>query len=127
MNTNKDTKNKKCNFDKIKWILSIIFFVIAISGNYYFKEYNSIFRIIIVFIIIIISGIPILLTKKGKLILVFLREARFEIRKVIWPTKQETIQTTLIIAAVTSLMALILWGLDSILVRFVSFIIGLKF
>ena len=55
------------------------------------------------------------------------REARTEVRKVIWPTRQETLHTTLIVAAVTAVMSLILWGLDGILVRLVSFITGLRF
>ena len=54
-------------------------------------------------------------------------EARTEVRKVIWPTRQETLHTTLIVAAVTAVMSLILWGLDGILVRLVSFITGLRF
>ncbi len=45
---------------------------------------------------------------------------------MIWPTRQETLHTTLIVAAVTAVMSLILWGLDGILVRLVSFITGLS-
>ncbi len=62
---------------------------------------------------------------KVKATLAFAREARVEM-KVIWPTRQETLQTTLIVAAVTAVMSLILWGLDGILVRLVSFITSLR-
>ena len=41
--------------------------------------------------------------------------ARTELRKVVWPTKQERNQTTLIVVAVILLMSLILWGIDSLL------------
>jgi len=68
-----------------------------------------------------------LLTSKGKATVAFAREARTEVRKVVWPTRQETLHTTLIVAAVTAVMSLILWGLDGILVRLVSFITGLRF
>ena len=64
---------------------------------------------------------------KGMATVAFAREARTEVRKVIWPTRQETLHTTLIVAAVTAVMSLILWGLDGILVRLVSFITGLRF
>ena len=47
---------------------------------------------------------------KGKATVAFAREARTEVRKVIWPTRQETLHTTLIVAAVTAVMSLILWG-----------------
>ncbi len=64
---------------------------------------------------------------KGKATVAFAREARTEVRKVIWPTRRKTLHTTLIVAAVTAVMSLILWGLDGILVRPVSFITGLRF
>ncbi len=67
-----------------------------------------------------------LLTTKGALNCCFAREARTEVRKVIWPTRRETLHTTLIVAAVTAVMSLILWGLDGILGRPVSFITGLS-
>jgi preprotein translocase subunit SecE len=47
-----------------------------------------------------------------------------EVRKVIWPTRQEAIQTTMIVLAATAFMSLILWGLDAILVRLVAFVTG---
>jgi len=51
-----------------------------------------------------------------------------EVRKVVWPTRQETNQTnqtTLIVAVVTLIMALILFGLDWVLLKLVSFLTGL--
>jgi len=53
-----------------------------------------------------------------------LKEARIEIRKVVWPTRPETIQTTLIVVAVVLVMALILWGLDTFLGWIISQFIG---
>ncbi|WP_438504165.1 preprotein translocase subunit SecE [Acinetobacter towneri] len=53
-----------------------------------------------------------------------MKEARVEIRKVVWPTRQETMQTTLIVVAVVLVMALLLWGLDSLLGWLVSLIVG---
>ena len=63
-------------------------------------------------------------TVKGKSFFVLVKEARTEIRKVVWPTRQETTQTTLIVVAVVLVMALLLWGLDSLLGWLVSLIVG---
>jgi preprotein translocase subunit SecE len=52
------------------------------------------------------------------------KEARNEIRQVVWPNRQETMQTTLIVVAVVLVMALLLWGLDSLLSWAVSSLIG---
>ncbi|MDO7573346.1 MAG: preprotein translocase subunit SecE, partial [Oceanospirillaceae bacterium] len=63
-------------------------------------------------------------TDKGRGYAVSFREARKEIRKVVWPNRQETTQTTLIVVVVVLIMALVLWGLDSLLSWAVSSLIG---
>jgi preprotein translocase subunit SecE len=50
--------------------------------------------------------------------------SRTEIRKVVWPTRQETVQTTMIVVAFVVLVALLLWGLDSLLGWLVSLAIA---
>lgn len=127
MGENSDTQENRHNFDIAKWVLVAILLVITIIGNYYFRQYDLALRAIIVMAITAITCKIALWTKKGKATLMFAREARIEMHKVIWPTHQETLQTTLIVAVVTIVMALILWGLDGILVRLVSFITGLRF
>ena len=66
-------------------------------------------------------------TGKGRQFLTFAKESRTEVRKVVWPTRQEATQTTLIIAVATAIIALLLWGMDAILVRIVGFLTGLEF
>lgn len=64
------------------------------------------------------------LTSQGAAFLELAKAARGEIRKVVWPTRQETTQTTLIVVAVVVVMALILWGLDTFLGWLASRLIG---
>ncbi|XZQ55143.1 MAG: preprotein translocase subunit SecE [Arsenophonus sp.] len=127
MSLNSNHQENRFSFDIAKWLSVTILLIISIAGNYYFKEYNPLLRIIGVVIIIIFAGGIALWTTNGKEALKFSSEARIEMRKVIWPTRSETLQTTLIVVIVTVFMALILWGLDGILVRSVSFITGLRF
>ena len=54
-------------------------------------------------------------TAKGQGFLTFAKDSRIEVRKVVWPTRQEAIQTTFIVLVATLLMSLLLWGLDSVL------------
>jgi len=63
-------------------------------------------------------------TTKGRAFLVLLKEANIERRKVVWPTRQETTQTTLIVIAVVILVAILLWGMDSLFAWVVSSVIG---
>ncbi|MGP1928619.1 MAG: preprotein translocase subunit SecE [Arsenophonus sp. NC-WZS1-MAG3] len=127
MSVNSDTQESRRSFDVVKWLLVAILLIIAIVGNYYFRQYNLALRVIAIVVFTVLASGIALWTRKGKATLVFFREARIEMRKVIWPTRQETLQTTLIVAAVTVVMALILFGLDGILMRLVSFITGLRF
>jgi preprotein translocase subunit SecE len=63
-------------------------------------------------------------TEKGAWVWNLAKEARVEVRKVVWPTPQETTQTTLIVVGVVILVALILWALDSSLSWGVRGVIG---
>jgi preprotein translocase subunit SecE len=54
-------------------------------------------------------------TAFGKVLVAYLVGSRAELRKVVWPNRQETVQTTLLIAVVVLIVALLMWGLDSLL------------
>ncbi len=127
MSANTEAQGSRRSLEAIKWIAVAILLMVAIVGNYYYRDIKLPLRALAVVIIIATAGGIALMTAKGKTTVTFAREARTEVRKVIWPTRQETLHTTLIVAAVTAVMSLILWGLDGILVRLVSFITGLRF
>ncbi|MGK2888857.1 MAG: preprotein translocase subunit SecE [Candidatus Malihini olakiniferum] len=127
MSANTETQGRGRGLEAIKWLVVAVLLVVAIVGNYYYRAYSLPLRALAVIILIAAAGGVALLTTKGKATVTFAREARTEVHKVIWPTRQETLHTTLIVAAVTAMMSLILWGLDGILVRLISFITGLRF
>lgn len=72
-----------------------------------------------------VAGFIASTTYKGSTFITFAKESRTEVRKVVWPNRQETTTTTMIVLVATVVMALILWGLDGIIVEIVSFITGL--
>jgi len=113
--------------ETIKWLLIFLLSAIAIIGNYIYNNFNFSLRVLFIVLILVIIGSIFLTTVKGKIVITFAREAHTEIRKVIWPSYQETFHTTLIISAVTAIMSLILWGLDGILIRIISFITNFRF
>ncbi|MEY8713498.1 MULTISPECIES: preprotein translocase subunit SecE [Mangrovibacter] len=127
MSANTEAQGSGRGLEVLKWLVVIALLCVAIIGNYLYRDVNLLGRAVAVVVLIAAAGGVALLTTKGKATVAFAREARTEVRKVIWPTRQETLHTTLIVAAVTAVMSLILWGLDGILVRVVSFITGLRF
>ena len=91
-----------------------------------FAEQSVLIRALAVVVLIVIAGIVAMQTVKGHSAVVFAKESRIEIRKVVWPTRQEAVQTTGIVLVATFFMSLVLWGLDSTLFWLVGLITGLK-
>jgi preprotein translocase subunit SecE len=111
-------------FDLLKWLVVVALVVVGVVGNQYYSASPILYRVLALLAIAAVAAFVALQTAKGKSFFVLAKEARAEIRKVVWPTRQETTQTTLIVVAVVLVMALLLWGLDSLLGWLVSLIVG---
>lgn len=111
-------------FDLVKWLVVMLLVVVGVVGNQYYSAQPILYRVLALLVIAAVAAYVALQTGKGKAFFVLAKEARAEIRKVVWPTRQETTQTTLIVVAVVLVMALLLWGLDSLLGWLVSLIVG---
>lgn len=122
MTTN--TESQGNSLDIVKWALVVILLAAAIVGNQMYSEASVLVRAIGVVVAFVIAGFIALQTEKGKQALIFAREAQIEVRKVVWPTRQEALNTTFIVLAATGILALILWGMDAVLLRIVNFITG---
>ena len=123
---NENTENQGKALESIKWVLVAIILVGTVIGNNIFGDESVLIRAIAVIVAAVVAGVIALQTSKGRQALEFASESRTEVRKVVWPTRQEAMQTTLIVLVVTAIMALVLWGLDGILVRVVAFITDVK-
>lgn len=119
---NAKAEAKESRFDLLKWLLVAVLVVVAVVGNQYFSAQPILYRVLGILVLAVIAAFLALQTAKGQASLA--KEARVEIRKVVWPSRQETTQTTLIVVAVVLVMALLLWGLDSLLGWLVSMIVG---
>ncbi|WP_435275187.1 preprotein translocase subunit SecE [Psychrobium sp. nBUS_13] len=121
-----NTENQNGSMDLVKWILVIGLLAGAVVGNYMYGELSVLYRALGVVAAIGVALFVAAQTEKGREAVAFAKESRLEIRKVVWPTRKEATQTTLIVLAATGVMALVLWGLDGALVRIVGFITGIK-
>ena len=122
-----NTEEQNGSLDPVKWILIIGLLAAAVVGNYiYGEEISVLIRVIGVLAAIGVAAAIASQTEKGRTAISFAKESRLEIRKVVWPTRKEATNTTLIVLAATAFMALVLWGLDGILVRVVGFITGIR-
>lgn len=104
-----------------KWIGSVVLLIMSLIINHIFYEYDFFIRRMVVFFIISMAVCLLLTTKSGKLLLVYGRESYMELQKVVWPAYRDTLSVTFIVIAVTVLLSLVLWGLDTILVHVISY------
>ncbi|HDY5018569.1 TPA: preprotein translocase subunit SecE [Pseudomonas aeruginosa] len=121
---NAKAEAKESRFDLLKWLLVAVLVVVAVVGNQYFSAQPILYRVLGILVLAVIAAFLALQMAKGQAFFSLAKEARVEIRKVVWPSRQETTQTTLIVVAVVLVMALLLWGLDSLLGWLVSMIVG---
>ncbi|GIU21719.1 protein translocase subunit SecE [Shewanella colwelliana] len=122
MTTN--TESQGNSLDIVKWGVVVILLAAAIIANQMYSEASVLVRAIGVVVAFAVAGFIALQTEKGKQALTFARESHIEVRKVVWPTRQEALNTTFIVLAATGILALILWGMDAVLLRIVNFITG---
>ena len=123
MNANAENQSTS-SMDGLKWLVVFVLLAAAVVGNYLYSDVSVVFRAAGVIALVVIALIIAAVTAKGKTAITFARESRMEVRKVVWPTRQEATQTTFIVLAVTVFMALALWGIDGIMVRLVRLVTG---
>ncbi|MFW1678821.1 preprotein translocase subunit SecE [Pontibacter sp. JAM-7] len=111
-------------FDALKWVVVIALLTVGVVGNSMFAEHSLLYRVVALLVLALVAGFVALQTEKGHAFFKLFKEAKSEIRKVVWPTRQETAQTTAIVVVVVLIVGLMLWGLDSLLGWIVSGVIG---
>jgi len=114
------------SLDFLKWSIVLLLLAAAVAGNYIYGEQSVLIRAVAVVVAIAIAGIVAMQTEKGRSAVTFAKESKTEIRKVVWPTRQEAVQTTGIVLVATLIMSILMWGLDSVLFWLVGFITGLQ-
>jgi preprotein translocase subunit SecE len=111
-------------FDWFKWAVAIVLVGAAVYGNSYFAEYALLYRVLGVVVLGLLALVFAFYTEAGQKTNTLRREAWQEVRKVVWPSRQETAQTTLIVLAVVLAVALVLALVDWLLNIGISAVLG---
>ena len=110
--------------DIIKLLIAAGVLVGGLYSYYYFLEVALPLRVLMV-LGGLAAGITVAMTStQGQRLWAFIQGARIEIRKVVWPTRQETTQTSIAVFVFTLIMALFFWGLDSFLLWLTRTLVG---
>ena len=112
---NAQVSSSNSAFDWFKWIVVVALVAGTVYGNFYFADQSLIVRVVVVLIALAVALGVAATTIKGRSVNRLRKDAWVEVRKVVWPTRQETVQTTMVVIGFVLIVALILWGVDTLL------------
>ncbi len=99
-------------FDVVKQVMSVIFVVSGVGAFYYFSEIALLYRVLSLVAVILMAMGMLLTTGLGRSFLGFVAESKQEVKRVVWPTREETMRTTLMVFVMVFIVGLVLWVLD---------------
>jgi preprotein translocase subunit SecE len=111
-------------FDTAKLLLSATILVGSIFAYYYYADESALLRAIGVLVGFALAIWVAFQSAQGKTLWAFIQGSRVELRKVVWPTREETMQTTVVVLVFTMIMATFFWLLDLFLLWFTTFVTG---
>jgi preprotein translocase subunit SecE len=101
--------------DNMFWAAGLLVLAAGVVAFFYFAgEVMTLVRVLALLASVVIAAIIVGQTDRGREMFGFIRETDVERRKVVWPTRQETLQTTLVVLVITIIVAIMLFIMDSI-------------
>jgi len=119
-----NTESSSSALDTVKLSFAVLLVIGSVAAFYLLVDQPFLLRLGALVALILIALVVIFTTSTGRNLWGFLHGARTEVRKVIWPTRQETMQTTLVVIVAVFIVGLILWLLDMFLVWGIQLITG---
>ncbi len=109
------SKEISSTLDTLKMATAVAILLMSVFSFYYFPELSVLIRVLVVIFSVVMSLLIFFKTQRGLIFWEFLQGSRVEMRKVVWPTKQETIQTTLTVFVFVLVLGIFFWLLDFLL------------
>ena len=109
------TEQTTSAIDTFKLMTAVLVLIAGVVGFYYFEDESQLLRVPGMLGVAAAAFLLAATTAKGRRSLAFVKDARIEVRKVVWPTRQETLQTTIAVLFLVILVAIMLWLFDMFL------------
>lgn len=117
-------ETRGAGLDSLKLGGAAFLLVGGILAFYYFSEVSTLLRVIALLVISGGAAVIAFQTERGRALWQFIADSRMEVRKVVWPTRQETLQTTLVVVVMVLILGIVLWLFDMILMSILRFLTG---
>jgi len=109
------TEQSSSVIDTFKLMSAVLVLIAGVVGFYYFEDQSQLLRVLGMLAVAVVAFFIAASSEQGHRGLSFVRDARVEVRKVVWPTRQETLQTTIAVLFMVVLVAIMLWLFDMLL------------
>ncbi|NLW96280.1 MAG: preprotein translocase subunit SecE [Xanthomonadaceae bacterium] len=116
MNSRVEQPGSASAADMVRYALALLLVVAGVFAFYWFDgQWPGAARIAVVAVAVVAAAAVFMTTAKGHQTREFLYESRFELRKVVWPTRQEATRMTWVVILVVVIIALLLAGFDAVI------------
>ncbi len=109
---NAQTETGASALDTVKFLLAIAVLISGIGAYYYYPDMSVVIRAGGVLASVVIAIVIVMQTAMGREMWQFIQTSRVELRKVVWPSRQDTTQTTLAVIVFVIILGVFFWGLD---------------
>lgn len=110
--------------ETVKNVTALVVLIASVVGYYVYSDAHAVVRVLGVLAGVALSGFIFYQSEKGQAAFKYLSNAKKEVRQVVWPTRQETVQMTLIVFAVVIVMSIFLWLVDMFFLWAVQLLTG---
>jgi preprotein translocase subunit SecE len=110
--------------DTAKLVAAAVVLLGGIVAYYYLSDLSIVVRVLVIFFGLVLGVFIAFQSTQGQQIWQFIQGSRVELRKVVWPTQQETMQTTLMVIVFAVVLAIFFFLVDLVLMNVTQFITG---
>ncbi len=121
---NSNVESPQATLDTVKLAVALAFMLAGLGAFYIFAEVSRLYRVLGLLAAVGVAIVIAAQTVRGRALAAFASDVQVEVRKVVWPTRQETLQTTLAVFVVVFIAAIILWLLDMLLAVVIRWLMG---
>jgi len=121
--TGKAEATTASGMDVFKLVIAAAIVLAGLAGFYVYADQPLLYRVLGIVAAVIVAAVIAFTTERGRSLASFMQDARTEVRKMVWPTRAETLQTTLVVFVVVLILAIFLWIIDWILTRLIQYVI----
>jgi len=110
--------------DVLKYVVAVLVAAAGVAGYYWFADWPAAVRAAGLIVVLAVAAAVFLVSSKGRALREYASEARFELRKVVWPSRQETMRATGLITVVVVIISLLLGAMDMVISWAIRLLLG---